>query len=313
MTAKGWKGLDTARPPVFIGYDQAERMVLALLDRATAWRPECVAAIMRGGLIPGTMAAAALALELHPLACPRAATPAWLGPAPTCRRVLLVDDCCATGATMRAAAAWLRASGCEVLTLAIAHDPETTSFVPDLSHPITTLFRFPWERGEATPAARAWRADGNPASRHTEAPFHGLDLDGVFLPDIPRADYAADVADALARRHALEPFARWPEFHPDRAVLITGRHEADRDSTAAWLARCGLGSVPLVLRPAAVADDPASVARWKAETATSWGCTHFVESEPEQALRIAAAAPHLIVQWWSAAEARAFVLGAAAG
>jgi hypothetical protein len=45
--------------------------------------------------------------------------------------------------------------------------------------------------------------------------------------------------------------------------------------------------------------------------ATRWGCTNFIESEPEQAIRIAAIAPHLVVSWWSAAETRAWVIGAA--
>jgi len=33
-----WKGLDAGRMPVFLGYDQTERMIAALLDRAAAWR-----------------------------------------------------------------------------------------------------------------------------------------------------------------------------------------------------------------------------------------------------------------------------------
>jgi len=37
-----------------------------------------------------------------------------------------------------------------------------------------------------------------------------------------------------------------------------------------------------------------------------------VESDAEQALRIAAYAPHLVVSWWSAADARAWLIGVAA-
>jgi hypothetical protein len=53
------------------------------------------------------------------------------------------------------------------------------------------------------------------------------------------------------------------------------------------------------------------IARYKAEAATRLGCTHFVESDPAQTILIAAHAPHLVVSWWSAAEARAFLVGAA--
>ena len=173
--------------PVFIGYDQAERMVSSLLDRAADWRPDAVAGIIRGGLVPASMAAAILALPLAMVTCDRTTGVAgWIGLMPEGCRILLVDDCCATGRTMGIARNALRDRGYDVLTLTVTHDPETTAYVPDLSHPMRELFRFPWERGEATPAARALRATGAAADRATEAPFVGLDLDGVFLADLPR-------------------------------------------------------------------------------------------------------------------------------
>ncbi len=55
--------------PVFIGYDQAERMIGALLDNAAQWRPDAVVGIARGGLVPATMAASILAVPLHMIAC----------------------------------------------------------------------------------------------------------------------------------------------------------------------------------------------------------------------------------------------------
>ncbi len=47
-----WKGLDTSQMPVFIGYDQVERMVAALLDTAapgirTRWSASPAAAWCR--------------------------------------------------------------------------------------------------------------------------------------------------------------------------------------------------------------------------------------------------------------------------
>jgi hypoxanthine phosphoribosyltransferase len=305
-----WKGLRTDTMPVFIGYDRAEHMVCALLDGVMAWQPDTVAAILRGGLVPATMAACTLALPLSMLSWDRRSrAPAWVGPPPEGKRILLVDDCCATGQTMHAARDAVRDLGVDCRTLTIVHDPETTRYVPDFSHPMRELFRFPWERGEATPAARALRQTGAPADRSTEAPFVGLDLDGVFLPDVPRAHYDTDLAGALRQRHALKPFAVLPPFAPERAVVITGRPEIDRTQTAEWLARSGHAGLHLECRPSDVADDVASVADFKARTATRWGCTHFVESDPEQAIRIAALAPHVLVSWWSADETRAWMIG----
>ena len=67
-----WKGLDTGRMPVFLGYDQTERMIAALLDRAARWQPDTVVGIARGGLVPATMAAGILALPLGMIGFERA-------------------------------------------------------------------------------------------------------------------------------------------------------------------------------------------------------------------------------------------------
>jgi hypoxanthine phosphoribosyltransferase len=311
---RGWKGLNSAQMPVFLGYDQTERMIAALLDRAAQWRPDAVVGIARGGLVPATMAAGILALPVGMISFERASGRAtWIGTPPAGGgRVLLVDDGCSSGRTMQAVRATLLNEGRECLTLAVVHDPEVTAYVPDLSHPMRTLWRFPWERGEVTPAGRALRATGAGPDRATELPFYGLDLDGVFLPDVPDAVYRQDMAEALLQRLALEPFPGLPFFAPERTVVITGRGGDDRERTLTWLARWGHGALPLECRPADVPYTSDAVARYKAEVATRWGCTHFVESDAEQALRIAAHAPHLVVSWWSAADARAWLIGVAA-
>jgi adenine/guanine phosphoribosyltransferase-like PRPP-binding protein len=308
-----WKGLEAGRKPVFLGYDQTERLIAALLDRAAQWQPDVVVGIARGGLVPATMAAGILALPLSMVGFDRGTgLTRWIGASPDGGRILLVDDGCSSGRTMAAVRHAMVHEGRECLTLAVVHDPEVTSYVPDLSHAMRSLWRFPWERGEATPAGRAHRSSGAGPDRATELPFYGLDLDGVFLPDVPDEVYRASIADAVARRHALEPFAQLPFFAPDRAVVITGRPDSDRERTQAWLARWGHGALPLECRPPDVPHTPELVARFKADTATRWGCTHFVESDAEQALRIAAYAPHLVVSWWSAADARAWLIGVAA-
>lgn len=61
-----------------------------------------------------------------------------------------------------------------------------------------------------------------------------------------------------------------------------------------------------------MADDKQSVAQFKAEAATRWGCTHFIECDAEQAIGISSHAPHLIVTWWSASAGRGWTIGAAA-
>ena len=312
-TPPPWKGLQTGRMPGFISYSQVERMVGSMLDGVMAWQPDAVVAIVRGGLVPATMVSCMLSLPLFMVAWDRETSiTSWVGSAATVKRLLVVDDCCATGRTMLSVESALRHQEYECATLTVVHDPETTGYLPNFSHPMTELFRFPWERGEATPAFRRLRAMGASADPSAERPFYGLDLDGVFLADIDRREYVTDLVGALRRRHALQLSDVLPGFPRERAIVITGRPEDDRALTEAWLARWGFQDLAVECRPHDVADDVSSVARYKAVTATRWGCTHFIESDPEQAIRIAAAAPHLVVSWWSAEEIRAWTIGAAA-
>src|SRR5215472_7351159 len=103
-STRAWKGLETGCMPVFLGYDQTERMIAALLDRAERWRPEVVVGIARGGLVPATMAAGLLALPLSMVGFDRArGSTHWIGAPADARRVLLVDDGCSTGCTMETA------------------------------------------------------------------------------------------------------------------------------------------------------------------------------------------------------------------
>ncbi|MEA2733488.1 MAG: hypothetical protein QOF70_7963 [Acetobacteraceae bacterium] len=162
LKAARWKGLQTDRTPNFTSYDQVERFVGSLLTDVMLWQPEAVVAIVRGGLVPGTMTSCMLALSLFMVSWDRTTdVTVWIGQPPDARRVVLVDDCCATGRTMASVRASLLAQGYDCRTMTILHDPETTRYVPDYLHPMTALFPFPWERGEATPAAaRRMRATG---------------------------------------------------------------------------------------------------------------------------------------------------------
>lgn len=287
-----WKGLDTSQMPVFISYDQVERMVAALLEVATAWRPDAVVGLARGGVVPAAMAAGILALPLAFVGHDKATgVVTWIGPPAPGRRILLVDDCCSSGETLQRGRIALCAEGRECLTLVVVHDPDTIRYPPDLSHPMRALFRLPWERGEATPTGRAAKASGNNLDYRVEAPFVGLGLDETLL--------AALTVGALP-------------FSPGRAVLISGLSLPEHQRITAALAATPYRLLPLECRPASIVDNKILVARFKAEAATRWGCTHFVEADAEQAIMISGRAPHLIVTWWSVEAARGWTIGAAA-
>ena len=248
--AMDWKGLESGRMPVFLGYDQTERMIAALLDRATQWQPDVVVGIARGGLVPATMAAGILALPLAMIGFDRAREATeWIGAPPAAQRVLLVDDGCSTGRTMEAVRAGVLREGRDCLTLAVVHDPEVTSYVPDLSHPMRALWRFPWERGEATPAGRALRATGAGPDRPPNCRSTAWTSTACSCPTCRTRSTRPTSPPPSHERHGLEPFATLPYFSPDRAVVITGRPDDDRERTQAWLTRWGHGALPLECRP----------------------------------------------------------------
>src|ERR1051326_8796613 len=221
-----WKGLDTSRMPVFIGYDQVERMIAALLEQAVPWRPDAVVGLARGGVVPAAMASGILALPLSFIAHDKAAGAIdWLGPPSAGRRILLVDDCCSTGSTLHRAKTTLRGEGRECLTLVVVHDPDTIHHKPDLSFPMRELFRLPWERGEATPTGRVAKASGDNFDPRVEAPFTGVGLDEILI-------------------HRMVPSST--QFVPtERAVLISDQPEAERASVAAALAATRYEKLPL--------------------------------------------------------------------
>ena len=222
--------------PVFLGYDQTERMIAALLDRAAQWQPDTVVGIARGGLVPATMAAGILALPLAMIGYERSSGASqWIGAPAAGSRVLLVDDGCSTGRTMEAVRADAAARGPRLPDPRCgARSRGDVATCPTCRIRCGRCGGFPWERGEATPAGRALRATGAGPDRSTELPFYGLDLDGVFLPDVPDAVYHADIAEAVLRRHGLEPF-------PHSALLLArarrGDHRPARRRIASALRR----------------------------------------------------------------------------
>lgn len=275
-------------------------MLNALLGPAAQWQPDAVVGIARGGLIPAIMAATTLALPLGSIAYQRGPNRvSWVGPPPG-DRILLVDDGCSTGQTLAVVRGAIRSEGRECLTLAIVHDPDCCNALPDLSHPMRELWRFPWERGEVTPRGRAARtqtSEFGPAKSDlaVEAPFVALDFDVV-----------------VRRRSQGIPPAGLPPVTLDGAMIVAAIAEGERRHADALLADLGYASLPLECRPASVSDDPGSIARYKAAMATRWGCTHFIEGDPRQSILIASSAPHLIVTWWSASDDAGYVIGAAA-
>jgi len=125
------------------------------LKVARAYDPEIVVGIATAGVIPGAVIAAILGRDFHSIVVSRRfgadtvrETPAVLGSVPTAvrdKRVLVVDETCDTGDTIRLAVAAMVNAGAAQVKTAIAF--QTGAYAPDF-HALATdsTIILPWDR-----------------------------------------------------------------------------------------------------------------------------------------------------------------------
>lgn len=124
------------------------------LKVARAYDPEMVVGIATAGAVPGAVVSAILDREFHSILISRREsarvreTPAVLGAAPAAvrgRRVLIVDETCDSGATMRLAVAAIVNAGASEVRTAVSF--KTGTFEPDFYALATaSAIVLPWDR-----------------------------------------------------------------------------------------------------------------------------------------------------------------------
>ncbi|MEO7501489.1 MAG: phosphoribosyltransferase [Gemmatimonadaceae bacterium] len=125
------------------------------LKVSRAYDPEVVVGVANAGVIPGAVIAAMLGCEFHSIMVSRRFradterdTPAIFGAAPAevlDRRVLIVDETCDSGATMRLAVASIVNAGASEVRTAVEF--KTGLYEPDF-HALATgsMIVLPWDR-----------------------------------------------------------------------------------------------------------------------------------------------------------------------
>jgi hypoxanthine phosphoribosyltransferase len=125
------------------------------LKVSRAYDPEIVVGVATAGVIPGAVIAAILDREFHSIVVSRRYgvdeprdTPAVVGAAPAAvrnRRVLIVDETCDSGITLRLAVNAITAAGAAAVRTAVGF--KTGSYEPDF-HSIATesTIVLPWDR-----------------------------------------------------------------------------------------------------------------------------------------------------------------------
>jgi hypoxanthine phosphoribosyltransferase len=300
------------KPILALTYDQIDQWIASLQSELASEEFTCAVGILRGGAPLALMVSHAVGVPTAFLRYERATrTVTWDSslPVPAAgSKVLVCEDIAGAGNTLDDCIAFLRGHGLNVRTLVAGFD-DLSRIRPDYGLDARGYFvLFPWERHAYTDGYReVWqttRAGTHGAiGEDHEFAVYAFDLDGILLPDVAPQHYETDLAAALAERDMLLPFDRLPPVDLARVkAIVTGRPEMDRARTLVWLARHGFDEPRLVMRePARHGDRPHEVAAHKAQAAIAMSCTHFVESDPVQAIHIAQRAPLMRVIWWDAA------------
>jgi hypothetical protein len=221
----------------------------------------------------------------------------WVGSAPEQSNVLLCEDFAGSGKTLINCKQFLIDSGYKVATSVVCVDRLSAS-VPDYScfwlQQEDARIILPWERYRLNHAV-----DLGLGKMDLEFEKVGWDMDGVFLDDVASEHYAADLENALSMRDKLLPAAYAPEIIQED-IIITGRPSQDEERTRIWMLQHLRHELELHLRDDGV-EKPTSqtTGEWKAKKALALGCTHYVESDAEQAVFVAALYPQLRVIWWN--------------
>lgn len=288
-------------PAIALPYDYT-RIEQIVAGHVASWRQTdfaSVVAIARGGLVPGVMASSALDIPLHAVSYDRTQRCVfWFSvsrPKPG-EQVLVVEDIAGRGTTLTDSIAFLHDYGVQTKVFTLAYDDQS-SVTPDFGVKLAKGYRawFPWERESITPAFD--RTENSPAAREYTYASWAIDLDGVLLPDLPEQLYDQALDDTLAQRDMLTPSTTLPELDLATVTIITGRPEQDRIRTQKWLTDHGFMG-PLVMRDPAIYDVQES-ALHKASALLQRRHTHFLESDVEQALEIAARTQIARIFWWN--------------
>lgn len=307
------------KPVLPLSYEHLDRWIASLQPELLEEAFNCVIGILRGGAPLALMVSHATGVVPAFLRYQRSErSVVWDSsiafPAPG-SKVLLCEDIAGAGHTLSDCLNFLRRRGLQVKTLTAGFDDLSVTR-PDYSIDGRGYFlQFPWELQAYTCAYRdRWQdthggCTGRMGHDH-EYDAYAIDLDGILLGDIPLEHYTNDLRATLERRDQMQPFADLPPWGQVKAI-VTGRPEMDRARTQDWLSRHGHGGVALIMRDTqAYSDTPEQVAIHKARATVQLACTHFVESDPIQAILIAQQAPLLRVIWWDAHAREGRLLGA---
>ena len=140
-----------------VSWEDFHGLVKALALVIAPWDPEIILPIVRGGNYPGTLLAHLLQVEVYPVRLTRRnidvvvrQSPAWLVNPPAIvagKRVLVVDEVCSTGETLKLVKDMVREVGATDVHAAVLYAHTWGTTIPEYIGVITDdLVLNPWDR-----------------------------------------------------------------------------------------------------------------------------------------------------------------------
>lgn len=140
-----------------ISWEEMHGICKALAVAASRYQPELILAVGRGGFYPGTLIAHMLRVEVYPVRLSRRLNdivtydqPRWLVEPPLLvadRRLLVVDEICSTGETLRLVKEKVASLGAGECRSAVLYSHSWETAAPDFIGLITdALILNPWDR-----------------------------------------------------------------------------------------------------------------------------------------------------------------------
>jgi len=298
------------RQKIYFSYDKIERWLRSIALPLRALKADSVIGVLRGGYFPAVLVSHITGAPLSFLRYDRVtgtidASDVKLPPPGA--RVILCEDIAGSGLTLLNCHDYLLSKGLDVVTVTVIQD-KLSRISPDFSINIGDARGIlPWERHVGTRqyvehSGSLINGLGVRSQDH-EYEVWGFDLDGVFLRDVPTVMYENDLQAAIEYRAKLPSDLSALRLARPYAI-ITGRPEEDRAITERWLDEHAIPYTHLYLRdPKKYSDNETS--KYKASIADELELTHYVESDPAQALAIADLLPWSQVLRWDIDRSRA--------
>ncbi len=282
---------------IYLDYNSIALRLDALAGEIQRDGHDALVAILRGGSFSGMHLAFLTDLQIYFLQYDRSSQQAhWVGPSPDIKKVLLCEDFAGSGNTLIHSKQFLIDEGYKVSTCVVCVDRLSAS-VPDyacfwLQNEEARII-LPWERYRVN-----YSVDTNPGMSDLYYEKVACDMDGVLLDDVDSKQYVADLNNALKIRDERTPASYMPDTIAIDCI-ISGRPTQDEKRTLQWLDKYQI-NIPVYLRDDKIESPTAqTTAKWKAKKALELGCTHFIESDAEQAATIASICPEIRVIWWN--------------